>query len=307
MQNIHSSKTILLSMNFLFKMINLRCSFSLILVIILLLGGWTSTTSVVRGNPIPVDYYYESSPVSLNYNGSVYFSEEVINVTFDSSQAHMKALYTFKNNDSESVELDILLPFHEFEGPEELILTKNEKNINFTKVSLNTCLETYDISGDFWAIKVPLEFSGFEEIAILVQYSRDYIIYDFSGNSEIHYNFKYLVGTAKAWNKHLDSAYFEFWIPKGICDDSSTFINRDKTSFILDSLPKHYVISIEYQDWIPDEDYINLFWYKYKDISTTSTTTTNTTTVTPASGFTIVSMLFASLLIGLVTFRKRRR
>jgi hypothetical protein len=40
---------------------------------------------------------------------------------------------------------------------------------------------------------------------------------------------------------------------------------------------------------------------------TTTTTTTTTTTVTPAPGFTIVSLLFSSLLIGIVTFRKRRR
>lgn len=35
-------------------------------------------------------------------------------------------------------------------------------------------------------------------------------------------------------------------------------------------------------------------------------TTTTTTSVTPAPGFTIVSLLFTSLLIGIVTFRKRR-
>jgi hypothetical protein len=183
----------------------------------------------------------------------------MINVTFDSSNANFHADYTFKNNCSNSSDLGIILPFADHSGyserPENIILTREEHIINHSWVDFPFDLNDYIIDSGLDAILFNLMFSANEEITIHVEYSRKYLI-----SRKYGCRYRYLVGTARSWNHSLESAFFEFWIPKKLCTNLTRSFDGRKESYSdyfyneTRETEDYIVANIHFQDWIPDED-----------------------------------------------------
>jgi hypothetical protein len=230
--------------------------------------------NLTRGNPIPVDINWETSPVSRN-NSSVIFKQEVINVTFDSTKANFTAFYTFKNIGSIVQELGILLPFVNYGSstrPKNVLLHLNKSEIDYIWQDVNNVWEYGEET--YQAITFNLSFNPNEEKVIKIEYYRDYMIYDSVYNNKAHYHFRYLVGTVRNWNHPIDSAYFEFWIPKHICDgfEWAPYVN-DTWKTINNAVKEdatYYIASLEFENWtlpnyigwIPAYDFITLYWTK---------------------------------------------
>jgi hypothetical protein len=229
------------------------------------------------GNPLPfhVDENYESTPLLPNpesnaTNCTVFFTQEVINVTFDSSFSHMNALYTFKNNASPPIEIGILLPFGPLtlytvsQGEFDVELLHAGQEIDFKWVNRMEIEEIPFYENNpiifYCGISFNLSFTSFEEITIQALYSRDLRMVERDEFSflNLYYDYSYLVGTARAWNRSLDSAYFEFWVPKNI----TGIIPKSNELLVVREVDNYYILSIEYLDWTPSkaDDVISLAW-----------------------------------------------
>ncbi len=231
------------------------------------------------GNPIPIDINWETSPVSTNYNNSVIFKQEIVNVTFDSLKANINAFYTFKNIGITAQDLGILLPFINYKGastgPEDVQLLLNDNEIYYIWQNIDNIWEYGDKT--YRAISFNLSFNPYEEKMIQIKYYRDYMIYDSIYNREAYYHFNYLVGTARNWNHPIQSAYFEFWIPKQICDDFEwppyVNITGNNVKDTVKEFANYYFASLEFENWtlptyesnigwVPAFDFISLHWTK---------------------------------------------
>ena len=236
--------------------------FFCLLVTTILATNFNSVTS----NPIPIDDNYETSPFPDNYDGSVYFKQEIINVTFG-EKATINAQYSFKNALSNETEIGILLPFayHEY-STEPIIknLTVGEEKLDYSWTTISIDLRALESSfsdyEDFSAISFILPFAANEEKIVHVQYSRDYEIYDFS--EEIHYSFAYIVGTANAWNHSIEYAHFEFWIPKEICNGYNPPPYLEPMTVREER--NYYVATLDYKDWTPSNPRLVILWSIHK-------------------------------------------
>ncbi|MHA2154533.1 MAG: hypothetical protein ACXABU_04280 [Candidatus Hodarchaeales archaeon] len=245
-----------------------------LLLILLFLPFITSPPLIGKGNPLPSDYNYETIPLASNYNNSVYFKAEDIRFQFTSTRVSINANYTFQNNDSSTVEINILLPFitsksNEAKPPILEILTLDEIELDFTWQDVQ--IPSISTSAIFHAIKFSLLFTGNEEHTVNVQYNRDYIDGVGSWDSRtLHYNFQYCVGTALAWNHNISWANFEFWIPKKICGD----INSDWYFDSFEETDTQFIGTIQYSNWLPEDELISIWWtdqvlYSHKEFMTT--------------------------------------
>jgi hypothetical protein len=237
--------------------------------------------SITRGNPIPLDDNWGSSPVSTNYDSSIIFKEEIIRTTFNSSKVNFSAYYTFKNMNTTNSSLEILLPFYTYygdtTGPENLLLIMEGIKINYFWENISNIWEYGNYN--YKAIVFNLSFMPYEEKVVNVQYCRNYMIYDSIENSEIHYSYYYLVGTARNWNHSIESAYFEFLIPKQNCDgfEWAPYIDLIGGNVIskVEENNFYYNASLRLENWTlptretevhwgPDLDFIYLGWRKSK-------------------------------------------
>ncbi len=226
----------------------------------LILFFFSSPLLLTRGNPIPSDYNYGTIPLASNYDNSVYFKSEVIIFRFTSSRVFINANYTFANGNSSSVGLNILLPFvisgSKETNPlllESLLLDGLPVDYVWKTIQIPS-ISTY---GDFQALELFVYFDGEEEHTVNIHYNRDY--QDGAGtftSNTAEYNFRYCVGTALTWNHNIDSADFEFWIPKSICND----INSDRYFDTFEEEDKFFVGNLKYSDWLPEEEFITIWW-----------------------------------------------
>ena len=226
--------------------------------------------NVTLGNPLPYEYddNYGGAPVSVNYTSSVFFKQEIINVTLNSSKANVNALYSFKNNGVTSINLSIILPIPwAVWSPEKLqtlnlVLEENHIPIAYT------WLDSRDLRdlGDFWkfhiyeGIAFNMSFAAAEEKTVHVKYSRDYEITesdDIVGKNSF-YEYTYLIGTARAWNHTLESAYFEFWIPKNLCSEKP----QSNVEMSMKETFDYYILSVEHENWLPssNDEVIGVRW-----------------------------------------------
>ena len=232
--------------------------------------------NVTLGNPLPYEYdsNYGAAPVPDNYTDSVFFKQEIINVTLNSSKANVNALYSFKNNGTTSVNLNIVLPipyrlvdYIDSWSPEEiqiknLVLEENHTPIAYTWLASRHLRDFSIFHGTmvFRVIAFNMSFAAAEEKAIHVQYSRDYDIIerdDFVGKNSA-YEYTYLVGTARAWNRSLESAYFEFWIPKNLCGKKP----QSNVEMSMRETFDYYILSVEHENWLPstNDEVIGVRW-----------------------------------------------
>ncbi len=211
----------------------------------------------LNGNPVPIgvqitDDDHGGFPLISNNTSSVYFKQEIINVTIGSSKAYIQADYTFMNNDSTPVNMSVGLPFTNYydplKRPENIILTQNQKNLPYV-----WCEFPYNSTDyNFNAIMFNLTFNANEEITVHVQYSRNYFI-----SRKYGCEYRYLVGTAKSWDHSIESAIFEFRILKRICNQIFSSIGRSSESYSheIRENSHYYIVSIYFQNWIPNTDF----------------------------------------------------
>ena len=222
---------------------------------------------IVPGNIVPVDSNYESFPVPTNYEANhptipVFFKQESINVTFDSSMAYINAFYTLKNNKSTAIDMGIALPFLNVSETYIESLSLLEQEIDFiwldeTEISVIPIFRNNEY---YNAIAFNLSFMAYEEKTIHVQYSREYNIYnEWDGlKKETHYGYRYLVGTARAWSCPLESAFFEFWVPKSLCDHILMGY-RNKS---VRETSNYHIVSVKYENWLPssNSEMVSVWW-----------------------------------------------
>ena len=93
---------------------------NLLLVIFLLIILFIQC-DIALGNIVPVDSDYGGFPAPADYEANhtaipVFFKQESINVTFDSSKAYVNAFYTLKSNKSTAIDVGIALPIFRKRG-----------------------------------------------------------------------------------------------------------------------------------------------------------------------------------------------
>ena len=226
--------------------------------------------STVSGNPIPTDIWIKSeqdaSPMPLNGSYPIYLKEEIIKVTFDSSEAHFRGRYTFKSLSTENITVEILFPFRE--KPRGLKVRDGDMGIEWREVPINSSIFhdplTSNIDGDFTGgyivqlcMVFSLSFSPGEEKTVKIEYRRDYMIYDSSLNTEIIYRFDYIIGTARAWGRPIDHALFEFKIP-------SSMYTSGLNGFEVRREFGYVVAKVEYRNWTPEDKYLTVRWEEVK-------------------------------------------
>jgi hypothetical protein len=201
---------------------------------------------IVDANPIPI-VIQGGNPV-IDNETSIYLKEEVVNI----STGDVEAIYTFKNQNNESVTQLIYLPFLSNYGILEysyLTITSNGKYISFNQTSFNDSdHRQYD------AISFELTLGPFKEKEIIAQYDTDFE--QSSTNTYTTYSYTYLTTTGKYWNHSIDNAEFNFIISNSMCDthyfpDYEVIENED------------YIIATrKYIDWKPWGD-ISISWTNY--------------------------------------------
>ncbi len=239
-----------------------------------------------NGNPIPWDENWELAPIPTDYIGPIYFSEELIQVNFTEIQATVNASYTFTNLNDTKNNLTVYLPFVNYynisKRPVVTIIKVDDIIVDYEWQELGINLSTlyrgtlgYE---QFYLIELNLQFEANETKELQVDYVRDYMKYDYPSNSEIYYGYRYFVGSLRLWNQTLDSAKFEFWIPKSICDNiqkpwNSDYLGENITE--LHEYENYYYLSVTYENWtFPPQtedkstyiynDFISVRWTKNK-------------------------------------------
>jgi len=223
---------------------------------------------IAPGNIVPVDSNYGGFPVPSNYEVNhpaipVFFKQESINVTFDSSKAHINAFYTLENNKSIAIDMGIALPFLNESEKDIESLSVQEKELDYIWLDEKeiTDIPFFRNSGKYFhVIAFNLSFTAYEEKTIHIQYSREYNIYNNTTGlkKETHYGYSYLVGTARAWNRPLESASFEFWVPKRLSDH----IPKNHRNMSVRETPNYYILSVKYENWLLSDNYetIGVWW-----------------------------------------------
>ena len=218
-----------------------------------------------NGNPVPTrdytDINYEGFPFISNDTSSIYFKQELINVTFDSSKAYFQADYTFKNNDSTPLNMTITLPFANHynysKKPKNIILTQDQENLPYSWIKYPydiISIPSYAYHYSLDAILFNLTFNANEEITVHVKYSRNYLI-----SRRYGCEYRYLVGTARSWNHSIESAIFEFQIPKRICNNLSRAFDgsrEERSENLFHKIRENdefYIANLYFQNWIPGD------------------------------------------------------
>ncbi|MFX0084103.1 MAG: hypothetical protein ACFFAU_00380 [Candidatus Hodarchaeota archaeon] len=239
-----------------------------------------------KGNPIPWDENWELAPIPTDYIGPIYFSEEHIQVNFTETQATVNASYTFTNLNETKSNLTVYLPFINYDNisqrPVINIIKADGIIVEYEWQELGINLSTVYTSTwgyeQFYLIELNLQFETNETKELQVDYVRDYMKYDYPSNSEIHYEYRYFVGSLRLWNQPLDSAKFEFWIPTAFCDSIQKPWNSDKLGENITELHEYedyYYLSVRYENWtLPPRtedkslyiinDFISVRWTKNK-------------------------------------------
>jgi hypothetical protein len=228
-------------------------------VVLLLVPLLSTSLLLVKGNPIPTDGNFETIPLASDYDNTVYFKSEEMLFRFTSSRVFVNANYTFANENQSMININILLPFIIFESnePKPPVLERLMLDGLDVEYTWKTIQIPSASPGDFQAIEFKLSFTGQEEKNVHVQYNRDYQdgVGSWGSNTE-HYHFHYCVGTALAWNHSISEAYFEFWMPKSICDG----IDKVKYFETVEETSDYYIGSIHHTNWIPEDPWISIGW-----------------------------------------------
>jgi len=145
-----------------------------------------------------------------------------------------------------------------------------------TRVKFNT-YENIFWYNEFYLIEFNLTFNAYEKKDVIIHYSRDYVVYDYESNPEIHHIYQYFVGSLRIWNHTIDQAEFNFWVPKALCDNIQEIQEYwypdylgNNTSNITE-YENYYFLSVKYENWtLPDPEsydyyFIRISWKEKKD------------------------------------------
>ncbi|MHA1946434.1 MAG: hypothetical protein ACXACP_08220 [Candidatus Hodarchaeales archaeon] len=222
----------------------------------------------ISGIPIPWEEEFPVYPYPKYYNGSIFFESEHIYVIFDETEAKIEAEYSFKNPSDTSNNLSILIPFKYV--PEISIILLDGKIINYEWRNLTNEYSTrpYDL---YWFkssyfIRLNLDFNASETKILKMNYSSNYTrgshphtdAYDY-------YQYEHFVGPLRFWNHSLETAEYEFMVPKTISDKVPYLYSRPyslgNNTKIFTANDTHYSINLKYENLtIPPLQIRSQFW-----------------------------------------------
>ena len=184
-------------------------------------------TQTGSANPISVDHGNEMTPMPYEET-SVYMSRELIVVTFG-DMAKVNATYTFTNDAENATNVSILLPF--YSEPGEISILAIGTHIAFDIIPLpeyyweNWTERNVARWNRSWyhVVLFSIDIPGNDSVPVNVRYQREYESYSSnnppSTRYTVYHSFKYITWTASHWNHTIESAIFEFHIPKESADE----------------------------------------------------------------------------------------
>ncbi len=208
-----------------------------------------------------------SDPLVLD-NNTVYLKKIEYQVVFDYPEAIIKANYTLKNVIDTEQQLNILFPFGKDQNIKISTLTTESTNIEYnwnsdSNISLLNRIITVT------SIQIELNFDPFEEKLIHIEYSLEYGILEHD-IGRFYYGYVYCLETSNFWNRSIESAFFEAWVPKNYAEVSPFVFsqvaithNREKDNY--------FIYWFEEENWLPlgnlemeyvtEQNHISEFFY----------------------------------------------
>ena len=183
-------------------------------------------------------------------------------MTFDKTKANIIAAYTFENLNNTACNTTILIPYvnyyNEYDRPiiSQLLLDGNNINYEWSDLAENFSeIYSYGIHDEYHLVELKIPFEANETKVVKIHYTRDYMVYDYYDNNEIHYSYRYFVGSARLWNHSIEEASFNFWIPKAMCDNIQEIQEnwypdyQGKNTCNITEDENYYFLSVKYENW----------------------------------------------------------
>lgn len=222
-----------------------------IMVILLLL---LAILPAVDANPMPYEIWENAqgggAPEPVNVDPDITFFKEYVEADIGKRTVDLHAEYWFRNEGPENGTMRIILPLSK--DPKDIELEADGHQTGWTRTSYFFQNERERI--DCVAIVFEILFMPFEERKVTVEYEEDLSVYDTTLNDHVSYFFWYLVGSAREWNRSLETARFEFKVPMSMWD------RGDHDGWERTTEGKDHVLTKEYSDWIPQNDVESISW-----------------------------------------------
>jgi len=211
----------------------------------------------VNANPIPIEFYVNSQaggcPRPYDENTSnITFFKEVVKADIQKRSVNLHADYWFRNEGTRTETIKILLPLSN--EPKDISLISDGKKVVWSTTVYVQTGWYFGYATKYQAIYFEQEFMPSQEIKVSLDFEDDLSIYDEHMNDHISYYYSYLVGSAREWNRSIESARFEFRVPVSMFDRGE-YKGWDRSREAFD-----YVFTKEYSDWIPSHDLEWLMW-----------------------------------------------
>jgi hypothetical protein len=240
------------------------------ILLVIILFSLLIPIQLVEGNPIPIspkENPYESDwgvcPLPMQVEDYVYLKEEdIVFHIHNDGGALVLAKYTFENPSNVSRDLNISFPFKgnpsnvkvEING-EEIRTRKKDMHYEFFMTDhTDEPVPDSKILGHYFQMSI----GPFEEKVVNLSYISDTKRIEISEG--MSYHFHYIIGTGLSWNRPIENARFEFRINKTIYSSHYQYVYM--LDYRVSDEPTIKVLEVEYNDWVPKNNYIGVQWYK---------------------------------------------
>jgi len=207
-----------------------------------------------NANPMPSSVLENAqaggSPEPYAENANVTFFKEIVKADIGRSTVKVHADYWFRNVGTRNETMKILLPLSK--DPRDIDLKANDHQTGWYRTQF-----TYDGQYEhtnYVAILFEIFLYPLQEEKVTIEFTDELSVYDNAMNDHKAYYYSYLVGSAREWNRPLESASFEFKVPRSMYDrGENEGWWRERKGF-------DYVFTKEYSNWVPQWDLELLRW-----------------------------------------------
>lgn len=207
-----------------------------------------------HANPMPSSVWDNAqaggSPKPSAENANITFFKEIVKADIGRSTVKVHADYWFRNVGTKNETIKILLPLSK--DPEDIDLKADGYQTGWYRIhfSYHTENEYYNYVAILFEIFMPPS----QETKVTIEFTDELSVYDTHLNDYKVYFYSYLVGSAREWNRPLESASFEFKVPVSMYD------RGENEGWERDREGSDYVFTKEFSDWVPEEDFEFLKW-----------------------------------------------
>jgi hypothetical protein len=219
---------------------------------------------LASANPVPYLNWWDAqsggSPEPNPQNNNVTFFKEIVKADMGDYRVKVHADYWFRNERNQNETIKILLP-----------LSKDPRGIDLKAEDIKTGLyqSLNFFNGDteilgYQSIAFEISLTNFESVKVSVEFWDDLYRYDRSDSDHVNYYYAYLVGSARAWNRQIENASFEYRVP------ISNFDRGQWDGWNRTMNGSDYVFTKEYSEWLPDfdHDHESLTWQTDRPLPT---------------------------------------